>query len=46
MTGALRGPVRPASDAPAVGERSEELARLGGVVVEQILSGALAAPVD
>jgi cupin 2 domain-containing protein len=46
VTGALRGPVRPASDAPAVGERSEELARLGGVVVEQILSGALAAPVD
>jgi cupin 2 domain-containing protein len=46
VNGALCGPLRPASDAPAVGERSEELARLGGVVVEQILSGALAAPVD
>jgi cupin 2 domain-containing protein len=38
--------LRPPSDAPAVGEQTEELARLGGVVVEQILSGALAAPAD
>ena len=38
--------LRPPSDAPAAGEQSEELAQLGGVVVEQILSGALGAPVD
>lgn len=42
----VRGRLRPPSDAPAVGEQTEELARLGGVVVEQILSGALAAPAD
>ena len=28
------------------GERAAEIARLGGVVVEQILSGALTTPVD
>jgi cupin 2 domain-containing protein len=29
-----------------VGERNDELARVGNVVIEQILSGALDAPVD
>jgi cupin 2 domain-containing protein len=42
----VSGRLRPPSDAPAVGERSEQIAQLGGVVVEQILSGAMAAPVD
>ena len=46
MTSAARGRLEQVTDAPAVGERSEEVARLGGVVVEQILSGALDAPVD
>jgi cupin 2 domain-containing protein len=46
MTPVVSGRLRPSSDAPAVGERSEELARLGGVVVEHIVSGAVAAPVD
>jgi cupin 2 domain-containing protein len=38
--GTLFGP----ADAPARGERTQDVARLGGVVVEQIVSGALAAP--
>jgi cupin 2 domain-containing protein len=46
MTRVVSGRLRPSSEAPAVGERSEEIAQLGGVVVEQILSGAIAAPVD
>jgi cupin 2 domain-containing protein len=46
VTPAVTGRLRPPSDAPAAGERSEEVARLGGVVVEQILSGTLGAPVD
>jgi cupin 2 domain-containing protein len=46
VTRVVSGRLRPSSDAPAAGEQSEELARLGGVVVEQILSGAIAAPVD
>ncbi len=46
MTTAARGRLRPPSDAPAEGERSEQIARLGGVVVEQILSGTLSAPED
>jgi cupin 2 domain-containing protein len=41
-----RGRLRPETSAPTSGERSEEIARFGGVVVEQILSGALAAAVD
>jgi cupin 2 domain-containing protein len=41
VTPAVTGRLRPTSDAPAAGERSEEVARLGGVVVEQILSGTL-----
>jgi cupin 2 domain-containing protein len=46
VTGVVRGRLRPPSNAPAVGEGSEQLAMLGGVVVEQILSGALGAAVD
>jgi cupin 2 domain-containing protein len=46
MTQVVRGRLLPSSDAPSVGERSEEVARLGGVVVEQILSGTLKAPLD
>jgi cupin 2 domain-containing protein len=46
VTAPRRGRLRPASDAPTVGERSEGLAQLGDVVVEQILSGALVAPTD
>jgi cupin 2 domain-containing protein len=46
MTRVVSGRLRPSSDAPAVGERSEEIAQLGGVVVEHIVSGAVAAPVD
>jgi mannose-6-phosphate isomerase-like protein (cupin superfamily) len=40
--GRLDGP----ATAPAAGERTERLADLGGVVVEQILSGRLDAAVD
>lgn len=46
MTPAVTGRLRPPSDAPAAGERSEEIAHLGGVVVEHILSGVLRSPVD
>jgi cupin 2 domain-containing protein len=46
VTPAVTGRLRPSSEAPAVGERSEEVGRLGGIVVEQILSGSLSAPVD
>ena len=46
MTRVVSGRLRPSSDAPAVGERSEEIAQLGGVVVEHIVSGVVAAPVD
>jgi hypothetical protein len=46
VTRVVSGRLRPSSDTPAVGERSEEIAQLGGVVVEQIVSGAIAAPVD
>jgi cupin 2 domain-containing protein len=41
-----RGRLRPSTEAPQVGERVEEISRLGGVVVEQILSGRLAAAQD
>ncbi len=46
MSAVARGRLRPPSDAPAVGEWSEEVAQLGQAVVEQIVSGALGAPVD
>jgi cupin 2 domain-containing protein len=42
----VRGRLLAASEAPATGERAAEIARVGGVVVEQILSGALTGPVD
>ena len=41
-----RGRLLGAADAPVTGEHIAEIARLGGVVVEQILSGTVAAPVD
>ena len=44
-----RGRLLVPADAPQVGERHEEIARLGEekkVVVEQILSGTLPSPVD
>lgn len=40
-----RGSLRSVSESPAEGEISEELARLGPVVIEQIVSGALPAPI-
>jgi cupin 2 domain-containing protein len=46
VTPVIRGRLRAPSDAPAVGERTEAIAELGGVAVEQTLSGALEAPVD
>jgi cupin 2 domain-containing protein len=46
VTPAVTGRLRPSADAPPTGERSVEIAQLGGVVVEHILSGALRAPVD
>jgi cupin 2 domain-containing protein len=42
----LRGRLHDATGAPATGEHAEQLATFAGVVVEQILSGALEAPVD
>ncbi len=46
MSKALRGTLWSSSQAPDLGETSEELARLGNVVIEHILSGALPSPVD
>jgi cupin 2 domain-containing protein len=46
MSGALRGRLRSPDHAPELGESSEEPARLGDVVIEHILSGALPSPVD
>lgn len=46
MTPALRGRLSPAAMAPGSGERSEVLARVGGAVVEYILSGRMSSPVD
>jgi cupin 2 domain-containing protein len=45
MAPLVRGRLAAASDAPAVGERNEILARIGNAVVEQILSGSLPSPV-
>jgi cupin 2 domain-containing protein len=45
MTGINRGRLLQATDAPALGEQGVEIAQIGGVVVEQILSGVLASPV-
>jgi cupin 2 domain-containing protein len=49
MTDSVRGRLFDAASAPATGERIDELVRVGAggsVRVEQILSGALPAPVD
>jgi mannose-6-phosphate isomerase-like protein (cupin superfamily) len=46
MSQALRGRLRPSSEAPELGETSEEPARFPKVVIEHILSGTLPAPVD
>lgn len=46
MTPIIRGRLRAPSDAPALGELTEAVAELGGVAVEQTLSGALSAPAD
>jgi cupin 2 domain-containing protein len=46
MSQPLRGRLRPSSQAPPHGETSEQPARLGHVVIEHILSGTLASPVD
>ena len=42
----LRGRLLPGSSAPGHGERAEALARPGGVLVAQVVSGQLGAPVD
>lgn len=46
MNPLVRGRLSPAAEAPEVGEDSVVLARLGGSVVEQIVSGSLASPVE
>ena len=46
MGDAVQGRLRAPSDAPAIGERTHPIARVGSAVVEQILSGALDAPAD
>jgi cupin 2 domain-containing protein len=45
MTEARRGRLLQATDTPALGEYSVEVAQISGVLIEQILSGALPAPV-
>jgi cupin 2 domain-containing protein len=46
MTGVVRGRLLSPGEAPALGERTQVIARIAGVSVEQILSGDLAAPVE
>jgi cupin 2 domain-containing protein len=46
VSGVVRGRLRGAADAPVAGERSTQIAQVGNVAIEQILSGTLAAPVD
>ncbi len=46
MTPLARGRLLLQVQAPKVGERSKEIARLGGVVVEHTLSGELSSPLD
>ena len=41
MRPVVRGRLLPPSGAPAVGERTEAIAKLGDVLMEQILSGAI-----
>jgi cupin 2 domain-containing protein len=45
VTDVRRGRLRPPADAPEVGEVVEPVVELSGIGVEQILSGALTAPV-
>ncbi|MFI5053314.1 MAG: cupin domain-containing protein [Acidimicrobiia bacterium] len=42
----VRGRLHDSSGAPTVGERVDEIARVNGTAVEQILSGRLTVPVD
>ena len=42
----IRGRLRDASEAPAVGEHADEVLAFGNAVVEQILSGRLEQPAD
>jgi len=46
VTGVARGRLRPPAEAPPTGELTEEIGSIGGVAIEQILSGRLDAPVD
>lgn len=46
MTPVLRGHLLPAASGPETGEYSEVLTRLGGAVVEYIVSGTISSPVD
>lgn len=46
MTPLVRGRLPSAVEPPELGERSEEIARIDGTVIEHIVSGNLAAPVD
>lgn len=46
VTGVTRGRLRSPADAPATGERADEVGRIGNVAIEQIVSGQIAAPVD
>jgi cupin 2 domain-containing protein len=46
MTHVVRGRLLPPAEAPSVGERNEEIARLSGAVVEHTLSGSLPSPLD
>jgi cupin 2 domain-containing protein len=46
MNGAPRGRLLSPTSAPRRGEHSAEIGRIGGVVIEQILSGRLAAPLS
>ena len=46
MTPLVRGRLPSAGDPPQFGERSEEIARVDGTVIEHIVSGELAEPVD
>src|SRR5436305_10423321 len=46
MDGIARGRLRGPAAAPATGERTEVVARVRNLVIEEILSGSLERPVD
>lgn len=46
MTTVSRGRLRSPHDAPLEGELTEPVTRMGGVIIEQIVSGMLPLPVD